>query len=215
MRLAYAVQPKSEGLAQAFLIGESFLAGDPACLILGDNIFFGQGFTPVLRDAALIREGAIIFGYAVKDPERFGVVEVDAHFRALSLEEKPRQPRSNWAITGLYFYDGKVVDHARSLKPSHRGELEITDLNRIYLEQGTLIVKPLGRGFAWLDTGTNDSLMEASEFIATIQKRQGFMIACLEEIALHNGWIGHQEIETAIRSLGKTEYGSYLRGLIR
>jgi glucose-1-phosphate thymidylyltransferase len=214
IRLGYAVQPRSEGLAQAFLIGESFIGGEPACLILGDNIFFGQGFTPVLRDAAKIRDGAIIFGYAVKDPERFGVVEVDAQFRALSLEEKPKQPRSNWAVTGLYFYDSQVVDHAKSLKPSHRGELEITDLNRIYLELGRLTVKPLGRGFAWLDTGTNDSLMEASEFIATIQKRQGFMIACLEEIALHNGWIGPAEIEAAVRSLEKTEYGSYLKGLI-
>jgi glucose-1-phosphate thymidylyltransferase len=215
MRIDYAVQPKSEGLAQAFLIGESFIAGEATCLILGDNIFFGQGFTPVLKNAASLKDGAIIFGYAVKDPERFGVVEVDERFRAITLEEKPRQPRSNWAVTGLYFYDARVVDYARSLKPSHRGEFEITDLNRIYLERGRLIVKPLGRGFAWLDTGTNDSLMEASEFIATIQKRQGFMIACLEEIALHNGWIGRREVEVAIRSLGKTEYGAYLKDLIK
>jgi glucose-1-phosphate thymidylyltransferase len=214
IHLSYAVQPRSEGLAQAFLIGESFIAGEPSCLILGDNIFFGQGFTPMLRDASLIRDGAVVFGYAVKDPERYGVVEVDESFKALSIEEKPKQPRSHWAVTGLYFYDAKVTGFAKSLTPSSRGELEITDVNRIYLKLGKLKVKPLGRGFAWLDTGTHESLMEASEFIATIQKRQGFMVACLEEIAFHNGWIGRAEIEKAIRSLSKTEYGAYLRGLL-
>ena len=214
MSLFYSVQPKSEGLAQAFLIGESFIAGEPSCLILGDNIFFGQGFSPMLTYASSLKEGAIIFGYAVKDPERFGVVEVDESFRAVSIEEKPKRPRSNWAVTGLYFYDANVVSYAKSLGPSPRGELEITDINRIYLELGKLQVKPLGRGFAWLDTGTNESLMEASEFIATIQKRQGFMVACLEEIAFHNGWIGRNEIEKAVRYLGKTEYGAYLKGLI-
>jgi len=215
IHLEYAVQPSPDGLAQAFIIGESFIAGDTSCLILGDNIFFGTGFSPMLKKAAQLEEGAIVFGYAVKDPERFGVVEVDANFKALSIEEKPAKPKSNWAVTGLYFYDRNVCRYAKELKPSARGELEITDLNRRYLEKGKLAVKPLGRGFAWLDTGTHDSLLDASEFIATIQKRQGFMIACLEEIAYHEGWIGREQVLAISKELGKTEYARYLNELLR
>jgi len=214
IHLEYAVQPSPDGLAQAFIIGEPFIAGDTSCLILGDNIFFGTGFSPMLKKAAQLEEGAIVFGYAVKDPERFGVVEVDANFKALSIEEKPAKPKSNWAVTGLYFYDRNVCRYAEELKPSARGELEITDLNRRYLEEGKLAVKPLGRGFAWLDTGTHDSLLDASEFIATIQKRQGFMIACLEEIAYHEGWITAKEILAAATALGKTDYAKYLIDLV-
>jgi glucose-1-phosphate thymidylyltransferase len=215
IRLSYAAQPKPGGLAQAFIIGDTFIGGEPSCLILGDNIFFGPGLRPMLTDAASINDGAVIFGYMVKEPERFGVVEVDAGYNALSLEEKPKHPKSNWAVTGLYFYDGNAVTYAKSLRPSHRGELEITDLNRIYLDQGKLRVQPLGRGFAWLDTGTHDSLMDASEFIATIQKRQGFMVACLEEIAFLNEWIDHDKIEKAARSLAGTEYAHYLKSLTK
>ena len=215
IHLEYAVQPSPDGLAQAFIIGESFIAGDTSCLILGDNIFFGTGFSPMLKKAAQLEDGAIVFGYAVKDPERFGVVEVDANFKALSIEEKPAKPKSNWAVTGLYFYDRNVCRYAKELKPSARGELEITDLNRRYLEEGKLTVEPLGRGFAWLDTGTHDSLLDASEFIATIQKRQGFMIACLEEIAYHEGWIGREQVLALAKELGKTDYGRYLRELIQ
>jgi len=215
IHLEYAVQPNPEGLAQAFIIGESFIAGDTSCLILGDNIFFGTGFSTMLRKAAELKDGAIVFGYSVKDPDRFGVVEVDANFKALSIEEKPANPKSNWAVTGLYFYDRNVCSYAKELKPSPRGELEITDLNRRYLEEGKLSVKPLGRGFAWLDTGTHDSLLDASEFIATIQKRQGFIIACLEEIAYHEGWIGREQVLAIARELGKTEYGKYLIDLIK
>jgi len=214
IRLEYAIQPSPEGLAQAFIIGESFIAGDTSCLILGDNIFFGTGFSPMLKKAAQLEDGSIVFGYSVKDPERFGVVEVDANFKALSIEEKPAKPKSNWAVTGLYFYDRNVCRYAKELKPSARGELEITDLNRRYLEEGKLAVKPLGRGFAWLDTGTHDSLLDASEFIATIQKRQGFMIACLEEIAYHEGWIGREQVLALAKELGKTEYARYLRELV-
>jgi glucose-1-phosphate thymidylyltransferase len=215
IRLQYAVQAKPEGLPQAFLIAEAFLEGAPCCLVLGDNIFFGQGFTPRLREAAQTEEGAVVFAYKVRDPERFGVVEVDAAFRALSLEEKPLAPRSSWAVTGLYFYDRNVVAYAKSLKPSARGELEITDLNRIYMEAGRLQVVPLGRGFAWLDTGTHDSLLEAGSFVATVQKRQGFMVACLEEIALQNGWIGSEQVLAQAKTLVKTEYGLYLESLVR
>jgi len=215
IRLEYAIQPSPDGLAQAFIIGESFIAGDTSCLILGDNIFFGTGFSPMLKKAAQLEDGSIVFGYSVKDPERFGVVEVDANFKALSIEEKPAKPKSNWAVTGLYFYDRNVCRYAKELKPSARGELEITDLNRRYLEEGKLAVKPLGRGFAWLDTGTHDSLLDASEFIATIQKRQGFMIACLEEIAYHEGWIGREQVLALAKELGKTDYGRYLRELIQ
>jgi len=215
IHLEYAVQPSPDGLAQAFIIGEPFIAGDTSCLILGDNIFFGTGFSPMLKKAAQLEDGAIVFGYAVKDPERFGVVEVDADFKALSIEEKPAKPKSNWAVTGLYFYDRNVCRYAKELKPSARGELEITDLNRRYLEEGKLTVQPLGRGFAWLDTGTHDSLLDASEFIATIQKRQGFMIACLEEIAYHEGWIGREQVLAIAKELGKTEYARYLRELVQ
>ena len=212
--LEYRVQPKPEGLAQAFIIGESFIGSDSCCLILGDNIFFGTGFSPMLKRAAALKEGAEVFGYSVKDPERFGVVEVDKNFKALSIEEKPINPKSNWAVTGLYFYDNNVVRYAKEQKPSARGELEITDINKRYLTEDKLHVNPLGRGFAWLDTGTHDSLLDASEFIATIQKRQGFMVACLEEIAFHSGWITIAQVEDAARALGKTEYAKYLKALI-
>lgn len=212
--IEYRIQQKPEGLAQAFLVGDTFIGNDSCCLILGDNIFFGTGFTPSLKSAAEIKDGATVFAYSVKDPERFGVVEVDSEFRALSLEEKPKSPKSNWAVTGLYFYDNRVVSIAKSLKPSSRGELEITDLNRKYMELGKLKVVPLGRGFAWLDTGTHESLLDASEFIATIQKRQGYMVACLEEIAFANGWIGRDEVRIIAEGLKKTEYGKYLEGLL-
>jgi glucose-1-phosphate thymidylyltransferase len=215
LRLDYAVQARPEGLAQAFLIGESFIGGETCCLVLGDNLFFGQGFTPLLQQAAQLTEGARVFAHQVKDPERFGVVEMDQTFRALSIEEKPLEPKSSWAVTGLYFYDRQVVAHAKALKPSRRGELEITDLNRIYLDQGTLSVTPLGRGFAWLDTGTHDSLLEASGFVSTIQKRQGLMVACLEEIAFGNGWIQATQVAAMAEKYGKTEYGAYLQKLIQ
>ena len=215
IQLEYAAQPKPEGLAQAFLIGENFIQGDTSCLVLGDNIFFGQGFTPMLQRAVQMTDGAGVFAYKVKDPERFGVVEVDDDFRAISIEEKPAVPKSNWAVTGLYFYDKMVVSHVKALRPSPRGELEITDLNRIYLEEGTLQVYPLGRGFAWLDTGTHESLLEASSFVGTIQRRQGLMVACLEEIAFHHGWIDGERVLAAAEELSKTEYGAYLRSLTR
>jgi glucose-1-phosphate thymidylyltransferase len=215
LHLEYAVQARPEGLAQAFLIGESFIGGDTCCLVLGDNLFFGQGFTPLLQQAAQLTEGARVFAHQVKDPERFGVVEVDPSFRALSIEEKPTAPRSNWAVTGLYFYDRQVMAHAKSLKPSKRGELEITDLNRIYLDQGALQVTPLRRGFAWLDTGTHDSLLEASGFVSTIQKRQGLMVACPEEIAFSNGWIPASQVAALAEKHAKTEYGAYLKRLIQ
>lgn len=214
MHIDYKVQPSPDGLAQAFILGEEFIAGDTCAMILGDNIFFGTGFSPMLKKASSIVEGAEVFAYLVKDPERFGVIAFDEGKKAISIEEKPKQPKSNWAVTGLYFYDNHVSEYAKNLKPSMRGELEITDLNRIYLEQGKLGVNLLGRGFAWLDTGTNDSLLEAGEFVATIQKRQGFMIACLEEIAYHNGWIGTETVAQAAKALGKTEYGRYLRELL-
>lgn len=210
MRIEYREQPSPDGIAQAFIIGESFIAGEPSCLVLGDNLFFGQGFTPFLQEAARLEEGAIVFGYPVKDPERFGVVEVDVDFRVVSIEEKPKEPKSNWAVTGLYFYDGAASRYTREMKPSSRGELEITDLNRRYLEEGKLKMVPLGRGFAWLDTGTHQSLLEASEFIGTIQKRQGYMVACLEEIAYRNGWIDTDQLAKLARPLMKTEYGKYL-----
>ena len=212
--LSYAVQAKPNGIGQAFIIGENFISGDSCSLILGDNIFFGTGFTTMLRRAARLRHGAEIFGYPVKDPERFGVVEVDENFKAISIEEKPAHPKSNWAVTGLYFYDNRVVQVAKEQKPSARGELEITDINRRYLEEGSLHVNPLGRGFAWLDTGTHDSLLDASEFVSTIQRRQGFMIACLEEIAYQQSWITAEQVLDAARALGKTEYGKYLKDLV-
>ena len=212
--LSYAVQARPDGIGQAFIIGENFILGDTCSLILGDNIFFGTGFTTMLRHAAELRRGAEIFGYPVKDPERFGVVEVDDNFKAISIEEKPAHPKSNWAVTGLYFYDNRVVQFAKEQKPSARGELEITDINRRYLEEGSLHVNPLGRGFAWLDTGTHDSLLDASEFVSTIQRRQGFMIACLEEIAYQQSWITAEQVLDAARALGKTEYGKYLKDLV-
>lgn len=215
INLSYAIQASPDGLAQAFIIGEKFINNESCALVLGDNIFFGQGFAPVLTRTSANTTGATVFGYQVKDPERFGVVEFDENFKALSLEEKPVQPKSNWAITGLYFYDKNVTDYARTLKPSHRGELEITDLNRLYLEQNTLNVELLGRGFAWLDTGTHDSLIEASQFIHTIEKRQGFKVACLEEIAFKNGWLSSQDVYNEGHKLSKTEYGQYLMGLVK
>lgn len=214
VNLSYAIQAKPEGLAQAFIIGEKFIGNESCALILGDNIFFGQGFAPLLARSSESVVGATVFGYQVKDPERFGVVEFDKEFKALSLEEKPSLPKSNWAITGLYFYDNNVIDYAKSLKPSHRNELEITDLNRVYLEQNNLNVELLGRGFAWLDTGTHDSLIEASQFIHTIEKRQGFKVACLEEIAYKKGWLSKEDVIREGGKLIKTEYGQYLVGLV-
>ena len=215
MRLEYAEQPCPDGLAQAFIIGKEFLAGDPACLILGDNLFYGQGFTPKLRKLAELESGAALFAYFVRDPERFGVVEFDeATGKVISLEEKPADPRSNYAVPGLYFYDGTVSDRAVTLKPSPRGELEITDLNRLYLEEGELAVDTLGRGFAWLDTGTHKSLSEAANFIEAVEERQGLKVACLEEIAWENGWIDRDAVEKAAEEMGKGNYASYLRFLL-
>ncbi|MEH4801095.1 glucose-1-phosphate thymidylyltransferase RfbA [Atlantibacter hermannii] len=213
--LQYAEQPNPDGLAQAFIIGETFLDRQPSCLVLGDNIFFGQGFSPKLRQVATRSSGATVFGYQVMDPERFGVVEFDDNFRALSIEEKPEQPKSNWAVTGLYFYDEKVVEYAKKVRPSDRGELEITSINQMYLEDGSLSVELLGRGFAWLDTGTHDSLIEASTFVQTVEKRQGFKIACLEEIAWRNGWLDDESVKRAAERLSKTGYGRYLLELLR
>lgn len=214
VNLSYAAQPKPEGLAQAFLIGEEFINGDSCCLVLGDNIFFGQSFSPKLKTVAARTEGATVFGYQVMDPERFGVVEFDENFRALSIEEKPKKPKSDWAVTGLYFYDSQVVEFAKQVKPSERGELEITSINQMYLERGELTVELLGRGFAWLDTGTHDSLLEASSFVQTVEKRQGFKIACLEEIAWRNGWLDDKGLKRAATSLSKTGYGKYLLDLL-
>lgn len=210
MSLSYAVQERPEGLAQALLIGEDFLAGGPSVLILGDNIFYGQGFTSLLRKVAARREGATIFAYRVKDPHRFGVIEFDHAMKAISLEEKPVKPRSNYAVPGLYFYDEKAAEYARKLIPSRRGELEISDLNSCYLEDGQLKVELLGRGFAWLDTGTFDSLRQAAQFIETIQKRQGFKIACLEEIAFYQGWISRSQLLQLAAPMKHNEYGHYL-----
>lgn len=216
MKISFAQQPSPDGLAQAFLIGREFLAGEPACLILGDNLFYGQGFSAVIRNAAALQTGASIFAYAVRDPERYGIVEFDsASGRAISLEEKPQQPRSNYAVPGLYFYDSKVCDLAASLKPSPRGELEITDLNRLYLQRGELQVQKLGRGFAWLDTGTHRSLVEATNFIEAIEERQGLKVACLEEIAWDNGWINRDVVKQAANSMGKSAYADYLRFLLK
>lgn len=215
VELSYAIQPSPDGLAQAFIIGEEFIGKSNVCLVLGDNIFYGQGFTPMLHQAVARQKGATVFGYQVKDPERFGVVEFDDNFRAVSLEEKPKAPKSNWAVTGLYFYDSKVVEYAKRVKPSERGELEITSINQMYLDDGHLTVELLGRGFAWLDTGTHDSLIEASTFVQTVEKRQGFKIACLEEIAWRNGWLDDEGVKRAASSLAKTGYGQYLLELLR
>lgn len=214
IKLSYAVQPSPDGLAQAFLIGEEFLAGSPACLILGDNMYYGSGMTELLMSAQQ-GEGATVFAYQVSDPERYGVVEFDGNKRAISLEEKPSQPKSDFAVTGLYFYDKHVVANAKQVKPSARGELEITDLNKIYLEQGKLNVVTMKRGFAWLDTGTHDSLLEASNFIQTVEHRQGIKIACLEEIALHKGWLTKEQVREKVKSMGKSTYAEYLRRLVK
>ncbi|HBA7233649.1 TPA: glucose-1-phosphate thymidylyltransferase RfbA, partial [Escherichia coli] len=210
INITYAIQPSPDGLAQAFIIGENFIGNDTVCLVLGDNIFFGQGFTPKIRDAAKRTSGATVFGYQVMDPERFGVVEFDRNFKALSIEEKPANPKSNWAVTGLYFYDNSVIDIAKSIKPSKRGELEITAVNEVYLKKNILTVELLGRGFAWLDTGTHDSLIEAGSFVETVQKRQGMMVACPEEIAWRNGWLSNEKLYELSQNLIKNQYGIYL-----
>ena len=213
--IRYAVQPSPDGLAQAFTIGRDFIAGQRSCLVLGDNIFYGHGFTERLRRAAAREHGATVFGYWVKDPERYGVAEFDAGGKVVGLEEKPAQPKSHYAVTGLYFYDGRVCDYAASLKPSPRGELEITDLNRCYLDDGSLHLEQLGRGFAWLDTGTHESLMEAGNYIQTIENRQGLKVCCPEEIAYLNGWIGTENLLALAAPLAKTGYGQYLQQLAK
>lgn len=210
MQFSYREQPAPEGLAQAFIIGADFIGNDNVCMILGDNIFYGHGFGTILKEAAALKKGAVVFGYAVNDPERYGVVEFDANHRAVSIEEKPAKPKSNYAVTGLYFYDNTVPARARNLKPSARGELEITDLNRLYLEEGTLEVKLLGRGIAWLDTGTFDSLLQASNFIATLEQRQGLSASCIEEIAFKSGFITREKLIELARPLAKSQYGQYL-----
>jgi len=213
--IRYAVQPSPDGLAQAFLIGREFLAGGPSCLVLGDNIFYGHGFTEQLARAAGRTQGATVFGYWVRDPERYGVAEFDAAGRVIGLEEKPAEPRSNWAVTGLYFYDANVCDYAAELKPSARGELEITDLNRRYLDAGSLMLERLGRGYAWLDTGTHDSLVEASNYVETIESRQGLKVCCPEEIAFLQGWIDAEQVQRLAQPLSKNGYGQYLLRLLK
>ncbi len=214
MSFTYKVQEKPNGLAQAFVLGADFLAGQPGCLILGDNMFYGQGFSAMLRRATSIKQGACIFGYYVKDPRAYGVVEFDKDGKVISLEEKPSEPKSNYAVPGLYFYDETVTEKAASLKPSARGEYEITDLNKLYLDEGSLKVELFGRGFAWLDTGNCDSLLEASNFVATIQNRQGFYVSCIEEIAWRNKWIDDAQLISLGRQLEKTQYGKYLLDLV-
>jgi len=214
MSFSYIIQEKPNGLAEAFVLGEEFLDGEAGCLILGDNMFYGQGFSTMLKQAASIDKGACIFGYAVKDPRAYGVVEFDVNNKVVSLEEKPEHPKSHYAVPGLYFYDSNVVAKAKSLKPSVRGELEITDLNRLYLEEGTLKVQLFGRGFAWLDTGNCDSLLEAGNFVETIQNRQGFYVSCIEEIAWRNKWIDNEQLFRLGKALDKTAYGQYLLGLL-
>ncbi|ATI46480.1 glucose-1-phosphate thymidylyltransferase RfbA [Vibrio parahaemolyticus] len=214
LSLEFAVQPSPDGLAQAFMIGEHFIGDESVCLVLGDNIFYGQGFTPILRQAANRDVGATVFGYQVKDPERFGVVEFDENMKAVSIEEKPLKPKSNFAVTGLYFYDNDVVELAKKVEPSERGELEISSLNQMYLDQGKLNVELLGRGFAWLDTGTHASLHEASSFVETIENVQGLKVACLEEIAFRNGWLSKEKLKEASQQLSKNDYGRYLSELL-
>lgn len=211
--ISYAVQPSPDGLAQAFIIGEEFIGDSNVCLVLGDNIFYGQGFTPLLRQAVNRQKGATVFGYQVKDPERFGVVAFNENKRAISIEEKPVKPKSNYAVTGLYFYDNDVIEIAKKVKPSERGEVEITTVNQMYMERGDLSVELLGRGFAWLDTGTHESLLEAAQFVETIEKRQGYKVACLEEIALNNGWLTKQKVTEIGQSMSKNAYGQYLMSL--
>jgi glucose-1-phosphate thymidylyltransferase len=213
VRFSYAEQPSPDGLAQAFLIGETFIGADSVCLILGDNIFHGQGFGAQLKHAVNSPTGATVFGYWVKDPQRFGVLDFDAQGRALSIEEKPAKPKSHYAVTGLYFYDNDVIEIAKAVKPSARGELEITDVNNAYLQRGDLRVERFGRGFAWLDTGTHDSLLEASQYVQTIEHRQGLKVACLEEVAFHNSWIDREQLLSQARAFGKTGYGQYLFSL--
>ena len=214
IKLSYAEQPSPDGLAQAFIIGEEFIGNDDCCLILGDNIFYGQHFSEKLLSANA-RKGATVFGYHVRDPERFGVVEFDDNNKAISIEEKPTEPKSNYAVTGLYFYDNSVIEVAKGIKPSDRGELEITDVNKHYLDQQTLNVEMLGRGFAWLDTGTHESLLEAGSFVHTIEQRQGLKVACLEEIAFHNGWLTKEQVLSQAELLKKTGYGQYLFQLVK
>lgn len=214
IKLSYAVQPSPDGLAQAFIIGEEFLNGSPACLILGDNMYYGSGMTALLKSGQT-EHGATVFAYQVSDPERYGVVEFDENKRAISLEEKPANPKSDFAVTGLYFYDKDVVANAKKIKPSPRGELEITDLNKIYLEQDKLNVVTMKRGFAWLDTGTHDSLLEASNFIQTVEHRQGIKIACLEEIAMHKGWLTKEQVREKVAAMGKSTYAEYLRKMVK
>lgn len=215
INLNYAIQPNPDGLAQAFIIGESFIGNDSVCLVLGDNIFYGQGFRPILVEACKQERGATIFGYQVKDPERFGVVEYDASGKAISIVEKPSKPKSNFAVTGLYFYDNDVIEISKGIKPSSRGELEITSVNQFYLERGDLMVKNFGRGFAWLDTGTHESLLAAAHFVETIETRQGYKVACLEEIAFNQGWINRNTIEDIACGMKKTAYGDYLLNLLK
>ena len=214
IRLEYAIQPSPDGLAQAFIIGEEFIGDSNVCLVLGDNIFYGQGFTPMLKQAVAREKGATVFGYQVKDPERFGVVEFDEQKRAISLEEKPQHPKSHFAVTGLYFYDNDVIQIAKQVKPSERGELEITTVNQMYLERGDLNVELLGRGFAWLDTGTHSSLLEAAQFVETLEKRQGYKVACLEEIAFNQGWLSKEQILKIGHTMSKNSYGQYLISLV-
>ncbi len=213
VNLCYAIQPSPDGLAQAFIIGEEFIGTDDVCLVLGDNIYYGQGFTPKLKEAvkkAKEGKGATVFGYQVKDPERFGVVEFDSNMKAISIEEKPKQPKSHYAVTGLYFYDNRVIELAKNVKPSDRGELEITCVNNAYLDLNELNVELLGRGFAWLDTGTHESLLEAAQFVETLEKRQGYKVACLEEIAFHNGWLSKEKLLESGKLMAKNSYGQYL-----
>ncbi|AZL86081.1 glucose-1-phosphate thymidylyltransferase [Aliivibrio salmonicida] len=214
INIEYAIQPSPDGLAQAFIIGEEFIGNDSVCLVLGDNIFYGQFFSQTLKNAASRESGATVFGYQVKDPERFGVVEFDDNMKAISIEEKPEAPKSNYAVTGLYFYDNDVIEMAKKVTPSHRGELEITTLNEMYLNNGSLNVELLGRGFAWLDTGTHESLHEASSFVQTIENVQGLKVACLEEISWRNGWLSDEQVLTLAKPMMKNEYGQYLTRLV-
>lgn len=215
LNISYAEQPSPDGLAQAFIIGEKFIGNDTVCMVLGDNIFYGYNFSGMLQEASNLEEGALVFGYYVSDPERYGVAEFDKNGTVLSLEEKPVKPKSNYAVTGLYFYDNTVVEKAKSLKPSPRGELEITDLNKQYLDEKTLQVKLLGRGFAWLDTGTHESLIQASDYIATIEQRQGLKVSCIEEIAYNKGFINKEQLLELIKPLSKNQYGQYLMKLAK